>query len=153
MQQAGDRRVLVADLDTQCNASLMLVGGEGWDKARRAGRTIADYFFDRFEKVAEDESEYVLKNIGDVAHARNAPGRVSLLPGSLLLEDVQGELFLMLAKKDLHADAISVQVRGRMKRMIKHFGMAKKDDGFTADKPINKLLWDGRAQVVQCHVQ
>lgn len=119
----GNRRVLVADLDTQCNASLMLVGGEGWDKARRAGRTIADYFFDRFEKVAEDESEYVLKNIGDVAHARNAPGRVSLLPGSLLLEDVQGELFLMLAKKDLDADAISVQVRGRMKRMIKHFGM------------------------------
>ena len=47
----GRQRVLVMDLDTQCNASLMLVGGEGWDKSRRQGLTIADYFFDRFEKV------------------------------------------------------------------------------------------------------
>ena len=54
------RRVLVMDLDTQCNASLMLVGGEGWDKARRAGEPISDYFYDRFDKVAEDESEYIL---------------------------------------------------------------------------------------------
>jgi cellulose biosynthesis protein BcsQ len=27
------------------------------------------------------------------------------------------------AKKDLHADAVAVQVRGRMKRLMKHFGM------------------------------
>ena len=48
------QRVLVMDLDTQCNASLMLVGGQGWERASRAGHTIADYFYDRFEKVAED---------------------------------------------------------------------------------------------------
>jgi chromosome partitioning protein len=119
----GRRKVLVADLDTQCNASLMLVGGEGWDRARRSGRTIADYFFDRFEKVAEDESAYVLDGIGDVAHPRTAPGQVALLPGSLLLEDVQGELFLKLTKKTLDAEAIGAQVRARMKRMIKHFGI------------------------------
>ena len=117
----GGRRVLVMDLDTQCNASLMLVGGEGWAKARRSGRTIADYFFDRFEKVAEDEAAYVMNGVGDVAHPRTAPGLVSLLPGSLLLEDVQGELLLKLARKDLDVDAVGVQVRGRMKRMMKHF--------------------------------
>jgi chromosome partitioning protein len=64
----GRQRVLVMDLDTQCNVSLMLVGGEGWEKASRAGHTIADYFYDRFEKVAEDESAYVLNNVCDVAH-------------------------------------------------------------------------------------
>jgi len=117
----GKKRVLVVDLDTQCNASLMLIGGEGWDKARRSGRTISDYFFDRFEKVAEDESAYVLPGIGDVAHPRTATGAVSLLPGSLLLEDVQGELLMKLARKVLDVDAIVVQVRGRMKRMMKHF--------------------------------
>jgi cellulose biosynthesis protein BcsQ len=117
----GGKRVLVMDLDTQCNASLMLVGGEGWANARRAGRTIADYFYDHFDSSAEDESAYVLGNVGDVAHPRTSPGKVSLLPGSLPLEDVQGELLLKLARKDLDVDAVGVQVRGRMKRMLKHF--------------------------------
>lgn len=119
----GRQRVLVMDLDTQCNASLMLIGGEGWEKASRAGHTIADYIYDRFDKVAEDESAYVLKQVGDVAHPRMAPGQVSLLPGSQRLEDIQGELYLKQSKKDLHADAVAVQVRGRMKRLLKHFGM------------------------------
>ncbi len=117
------QRVLVMDLDTQCNASLMLVGGLGWERACRAGRTIADYFYDRFDKVAEDESAYVVTDVGDIAHSRMAPGRVSLLPGSQRLEDLQGELLLKHSKKDLDADAIAVQVRGRMKRLMKHFGM------------------------------
>lgn len=117
------QRVLVMDLDTQCNASLMLVGGVAWERANRAGRTIADYFYDRFDKVAEDESAYVATDVGDVAHARMARGRVCLLPGSQRLEDLQGELLLKHSKKDLDADAIAVQVRGRMKRLMKHFGM------------------------------
>jgi cellulose biosynthesis protein BcsQ len=62
-------------------------------------------------------------DVGDVAHARMAPGRVCLLPGSQKLEDLQGELLLKHSKKDLDADAIAVQVRGRMKRLMKHFGM------------------------------
>ena len=119
----GGQRVLLMDLDTQCNASLMLLGGEGWEKACRGGRTIADYFYDRFDKVADDESQYVLNNVGDVAHPRTASGRVSLLPGSQQLEDIQGELYLKQSKKDLHADAVALQVRGRMKRLMKHFGM------------------------------
>jgi chromosome partitioning protein len=118
----SQRRVLLMDLDTQCNASLMLIGGVGWERACRAGHTIADYFFDRFDKVAEDESAYVANDVGDVAHPRLAGGRLSLLPGSQRLEDIQGELLLKHSKKDLEADAIAVQVRGRMKRLMKHFG-------------------------------
>jgi chromosome partitioning protein len=118
----SQRRVLLMDLDTQCNASLMLIGGVGWERACRAGHTIADYFFDRFDKVAEDESAYVANDVGDVAHPRLSAGRLSLLPGSQRLEDIQGELLLKHSKKDLDADAIAVQVRGRMKRLMKHFG-------------------------------
>jgi cellulose biosynthesis protein BcsQ len=116
------QRVLVMDLDTQCNASLMLAGGLSWERACRAGHTIADYFYDRFDKVAEDESAYVLVDVGDIAHARMG-GQVCLLPGSQRLEDLQGELLLKHSKKDLEADAVAVQVRGRMKRLMKHFGM------------------------------
>jgi cellulose biosynthesis protein BcsQ len=119
----GRQRVLVMDLDTQCNASLMLLGGTGWERAIRSGKTIAHYFYDRFDKVAGDESAYVVNNVGDVAHPRTAPGRVSLLPGSQQLEDIQGELYLKQSKKDLDADAVAVQVRARIKRLMKHFGM------------------------------
>ena len=119
----GQKRVLVMDLDTQCNASLMLVGGEGWNKARRSAKTIADYFFDRFDKVAEDESEYVVKPAGDVVHPRQGKGHVALLPGSLMLEDVQGMLYLKQAKAGRDPDAVASDVRGRMKRLMKHFGM------------------------------
>jgi chromosome partitioning protein len=117
----GHRRVLVVDLDTQCNASLMLVGGEGWDKARRSARSIADYFYDRFDKTAEDESHYVLPRIGDVAHPVNRPGQVSLLPGSLLLEDIQGELYLKQAKRGGDPDVVSAKVRREIGRLIRHF--------------------------------
>ena len=117
------RRVLVMDLDTQCSASLMLIGGERWEKACRSAHSISDYFYDRFDKLAEDESAYVVNNAGDVARARTAPGVVSLLPGSPRLEDIQNELLLKHSKKDLDADAVAVQVRGRMKRLMKHFGM------------------------------
>jgi len=124
-------RVLVMDLDTQCNVSLMLLGGEDWQRACQRGRTISDYFYNRFDKVAEDESAYVLNDVGDVAHSRAkwlaafrpAPGRVSLLPGSQQLEDIQGELLLKHSKKDLDADAVAVQIRARMKRLMRHFGM------------------------------
>ncbi len=116
-------RVLVIDLDTQCNASLMLVGGEGWDKARRTRRTVADYLFDRFDKMADDESAYVVANAGDVAHPRTGTGRVALLPGSLLMEDIQGELFVTQARKGKETEVVATEVRGRLKRLIKHFGM------------------------------
>jgi hypothetical protein len=83
-------RQLLMDLDTPCNASLMPLGGEGWEKASRAGRTIADYFYDRFDEVAGDLSTYVVNNVSDAAHARTARGPVSLFPGSQRLEDIQG---------------------------------------------------------------
>ena len=104
-------------------ASLMLIGGARWEKACRSGHTISDYFYDRFDKVAEDESAYIVNNVGDVTRARTALGVVSLLPGSQRLEDLQGELLLKHSKKDLDADAVAVQVRGRMKRLMRHFGM------------------------------
>ena len=36
----GKKRVLVLDLDSQCNASLILIGGQGWSSARKAGKTM-----------------------------------------------------------------------------------------------------------------
>ena len=87
----GQQRVLVMDLDTQCNASLMLIGGEGWEVASRAGRTIADYFYDRFDKVAEEHPR-----LGQQFLQAAGGGFVLLLllrTGGLLAKDQEQHLF------------------------------------------------------------
>lgn len=119
----GRRRVLLLDLDSQCNASLILLGGKGWSDARRAGQTIADYFYDLFDGNNPSPREYLIHGVGDVAAGPDgrAP-HLSLLPGSLLLEDIQGELFLKEANQGKDPEVIGQRVRGKLERLLTRFG-------------------------------
>jgi cellulose biosynthesis protein BcsQ len=117
----GDKRVLVIDLDSQCNASLILMGGQGWNEARKAARTIADYFYDLFDGIPANAPDYVSKNVGDVAAANGKPAPIALVPGSLLLEDIQGELYLKQASQSSDPDIVASRVRGRMESLIRRF--------------------------------
>src|SRR5579883_2766208 len=85
----GDQRVLVVDLDTQCNSSIILVGGERWDASRRAHRTIANYFDEKFDRPKLRADDYILHGIGDI---ETPTGEVALLSGSLDLEDIENAL-------------------------------------------------------------
>jgi chromosome partitioning protein len=119
----GKKRVLLLDLDSQCNASLILLGGQGWSEARKAGQTIADYFYDMFDGNNPKPREYLIHGAGDVAGAPDgrAPG-LSILPGSLLLEDIQGELFLREANQGSDPEVIGQRVRGKLQRLLTRFG-------------------------------
>ncbi len=118
----GGKRVLVLDLDSQCNASLILIGGQGWSTARKEGKTIADYFYDLFEGVPAMPRDYLLANVGDVHDGAGKPLRINLLPGSLLLEDIQGELYLKQAKESNVPDVVANRVRGRIETLLRRFG-------------------------------
>ncbi len=117
----GAKRVLLLDLDSQCNASLILMGGQGWSEARKAGRTIADYFFDLFDGTAPVPRDYLVHGVGDVAGPNGRAATISLLPGSLLLEDVQGELFLKQATQSNDPDIVANRVRGRLEQLLRRF--------------------------------
>ena len=117
----GGKRVLMIDLDSQCNASLILVGGQGWSEARKSNRNIGDYFFDLFDGHTMQPKDYLMHGVGDVAIANGKPPRLSLLPDSLLLEDVQGELFLKEAKQSNDPDIVANRVRGRMEQLLRRF--------------------------------
>ena len=119
----GGKRVLLIDLDSQCNASLILLGGQGWNDARKSYKTIADYLFDMFDESAQPARDYLLHGVGDVAHDNGKAPVLSLLSGSLLLEDVQGELFVKEARQAKDPDIVSSRVKGRLKKLLKRFEM------------------------------
>jgi chromosome partitioning protein len=117
----SNKRVLVLDLDSQCNASLILMGGQGWNEARKAGKTISDYFYDLFDGIPANARDYVVKNIGDVTATPGKGTGVAIVPGSLLLEDIQGELYLKQANQSNDPDVVANRVRGRMESLIRRF--------------------------------
>jgi chromosome partitioning protein len=111
----------VLDLDSQCNASLILQGGRGWLDAKKGNRTISDYFFDMFDETAGAPRDYLVHNTGDVRDAAGRPLRISLLPGSLMLEDVQGELYVKEARQAKDPDVVASRVKGRLLRLLRRF--------------------------------
>ena len=120
----GAKRVLLLDLDSQCNASYILQGGEGWLAAKKANRTIADYFLDTFDEAAGLPRDYLVHNVGDVRDSAGRRPVLSLLPGSLLLEDVQGELYVKEARQSKDPEVVGTRVRGRLERMLRRFEMS-----------------------------
>jgi chromosome partitioning protein len=118
----GQKRVLMIDLDSQCNASLILIGGQGWRQARENDKTIADFFYDLFDGIPAKPRDYLIPNVGDVSdHTGRAP-RLALLPGSLLLEDIQGELFMRQARESNNPDVVASRVRGRIENLLRRYG-------------------------------
>lgn len=117
----GDQRVLVVDLDTQCNSSLILIGGERWDQARRSFKTIADYLDVRQDKPNLRPDDFIIHNAGDIDAA---VGQVSLLCGSLDLEDTENEFLHSQSKGNITLSAAEQRVTGRIRTMLNDFGNA-----------------------------
>jgi cellulose biosynthesis protein BcsQ len=93
----GGKRVLLVDIDSQCNASIILLGGRGWREARDGRKTISDYLVDSFKTSHTLATNYVVRGAGDVVGSSGRRPVLDILPGSLLIDEVQGDLFLDLA--------------------------------------------------------
>lgn len=113
------QRVLVVDLDSQCNASLILLGGKNWSLARNKSQTIADYFDHRFDNIKIDVDEYIFHEVGDIATKGNLP-QISLIPGSVEFEDIEHELLYRTIKKTADLAQAEAGVVGRMAVMLEN---------------------------------
>jgi chromosome partitioning protein len=84
------KRVLVADLDPQTNATTMLIGERRWKALNEQGHTLATLFKDALDPQNKSFNieKTLQKRVSDVQGAE----RVDLLPSSLDLIDVQDRL-------------------------------------------------------------
>jgi cellulose biosynthesis protein BcsQ len=117
----GEKRVLVLDLDSQCNASLILLGGEKWSEARNAQRTIADYIKDQCNGAHIAPPSFLIPNAGDVLSGTGKIPQLSVLPGSILLDDIQGDLFLSEAGRGESVEALLVRLRSKLGSLLRRF--------------------------------
>ena len=115
----GEQRVLVVDLDTQCNSSIILTGGEKWEWARHNRKTIADYFNDKYDQPRTRPDDYILRQVGDI----QAPlGELSVLSGSLDLEDLENEFLHNRARAGQDLRAAEEGVISRLRDMMSDLG-------------------------------
>ncbi len=115
----GEQRVLIVDLDTQCNSSIILTGGEKWEWARRNRKTVADYFDEKYDRPKLRPDDYILHDVGDI----EAPtGQLSVLSGSLDLEDIENELLHNRARAGQDLYAAEQGVIGRLRSMMDDLG-------------------------------
>ncbi len=117
----GDQRVLVVDLDSQCNSSLILIGGENWERARQSGKSIADYFDEKMDRRSLRPDGYILHDVGDI---EAGAGKMSLFCGSIDLEDIENEVLHNRARSNLDLQAAEQAVIGRFRSMLNEFGDA-----------------------------
>ncbi len=115
----GDQRVLVVDLDTQCNSSIILTGGEKWEWARRSRKTVADYFDEKYDRPRVRLADFVLNEVGDI----DAPaGALSVLSGSLDLEDLENQFLHSRARAGQDFITAEQGVIGRFRAMMADLG-------------------------------
>ena len=115
----GEQRVLVVDLDTQCNSSIILTGGEKWDTARRNRQTIAEYFDQKYDRPKLRPDEFIINNTGDI----DIPvGGLSVLPGSLDLEDVENAFLHNRARAGQDFETAEQGVISRIADMLTDLG-------------------------------
>lgn len=111
----GEQRVLVVDLDTQCNSSMILTGGEKWEWARRSRKTVADYFDQKYDRARLRPDDFILNDVGDI----EAPaGKLSVLSGSLDLEDIENAFLHHRARAGQDLPTAEQGVIGRFGAMM-----------------------------------
>lgn len=116
--------VLVLDLDPQANASLILLGDHKWVEARRKKRTIADYIIDFQPRRALVPDSYILKGAGDIITDQGQPAPISIVPGSLEIEEREREILHSIARGATPLATAEETVKQRIHNLLRKFGGA-----------------------------
>src|SRR5208282_1042517 len=96
-------------------------GGEKWDLARRNRHTIAEYFDQKYDRPKLRPDEFIIGDAGDI---ETPVGGVSVLSGSLDLEDVENAFLHNRARAGQDFVTAEQGVISRIGEMLKDLGDA-----------------------------
>lgn len=82
----GKKRVLVIDLDTQCNSSFAMIGSAQWREAVEEKVTLADYMGRRMRGRPVKPDEFIIRSVGDVREGNAVPA-IDLMPSAIELDE------------------------------------------------------------------
>lgn len=116
----GEMRVLLIDVDAQANSSLILIGGENWVQARQRHATLADYIHDFFPMQPADPTAYVVEDASDLRGQDGDAPPLSLMPGSLEIEDREHQIMVKLAAQGTPFHHIEKAVTTRFQTLLKN---------------------------------
>jgi len=115
----GEMRVLLIDVDAQANSSLILIGGEGWVYARKRDATLADYIYDFFPNNPVEPSPYVVPEASDLRAEHGGAPPLTLMPGSLEIEDREHEILVQLAAQGTPFHLVEEAVSTRFQTLLR----------------------------------
>jgi cellulose biosynthesis protein BcsQ len=82
----GKKRVLVIDLDTQCNSSFAMIGSARWRKATEDRATLSEYMGGIMRGRPVNPFNFIIENVGDVSDG-GAAGKIDLMPSAIELDE------------------------------------------------------------------
>ncbi|MFP3921501.1 MAG: ParA family protein [Dichotomicrobium sp.] len=115
----GEMRVLFIDVDAQANSSLILIGGENWVRARQNNATLADYIFDFFPMRPAEPASYITENVSDLRNDGGEAPSLSLMAGSLEIEDREHEIMVRLASQGTPFHQVQEAVTTRFAALLR----------------------------------
>ena len=80
------KRVLVIDLDTQCNSSFAMVGNARLRKAFEEKATLSDYMGGVLRSRVVRPANFIIENVGDVSAGKSSTN-IDLIPSSVDLDE------------------------------------------------------------------
>ncbi|MFZ1102048.1 MAG: ParA family protein [Hyphomicrobiaceae bacterium] len=115
----GRKRVLVIDLDTQCNSSFAMIGSARWRKAAEGQATLSEYMGRLMRGRPVNPMSFIIENVSDVSEG-GAATRIDLMPSAIELDEEIQDAIVETRLKDPF-NAMNLYVRELLSQLDERY--------------------------------
>jgi cellulose biosynthesis protein BcsQ len=115
----GKKRVLVIDLDTQCNSSFAMIGSARWRKAAEDKATLSEYMGALMRGRPVNPFNFIIENVGDVSES-GAATNIDVMPSAIELDEEIQDAIVETRLKDPF-NAMNIYVRELLRQLDERY--------------------------------